>query len=69
MSKLLYMIDRTDCRSRLITKGYRMEKRFIPLQCPSLRIFCYECEHTFVLEGEVVPREKGRMSVNNWGYV
>lgn len=43
-------------------KGYRMEKRFIPLHCRSLRFFCKGCEQPFSIgDGEVVSRPKGNI--------
>ncbi|KAL4898637.1 hypothetical protein BDV59DRAFT_167259 [Aspergillus ambiguus] len=39
-------------RDRLITKGYRLEKRLIPLSCTSLRFFCSHCERLFAVGGD-----------------
>ncbi|KAI9375845.1 hypothetical protein BJX61DRAFT_548625 [Aspergillus egyptiacus] len=36
-------------RDRLITKGYRMEKRLIPLDSRPIRFFCSSCERPFSL--------------------
>ncbi|KAL4872109.1 hypothetical protein BDV12DRAFT_6703 [Aspergillus spectabilis] len=47
-------------RDRLITKGYRMEKRLIPLDSRPIRFFCSECERPFSLsdDGETIERER-----------
>ncbi|KAL5339735.1 hypothetical protein BJX70DRAFT_363011 [Aspergillus crustosus] len=47
-------------RDRLITKGYRMEKRLIPLDSRPIRFFCNECERPFALshDGETIEREQ-----------
>ncbi|KAL4945135.1 hypothetical protein BDV06DRAFT_231825 [Aspergillus oleicola] len=46
-------------RDRLITKGYRMEKRLVPLDCRPIRFFCNHCERPFSLsEDDVVERRQ-----------
>ncbi|EAU32455.1 conserved hypothetical protein [Aspergillus terreus NIH2624] len=47
-------------RDRLITKGYRMEKRLIPLSSPSLRFFCNHCERHFAIGGDGERVERPR---------
>ena len=59
-ASIVAIIGKADTLHSLITKGYRMEKRYIPLQCRSLRIFCVDCEQTFSFDGEIVPRRKGK---------
>ncbi|KAF9891338.1 hypothetical protein FE257_004193 [Aspergillus nanangensis] len=51
-------------RDRLITKGYRMEKRLIPLDCRPLRFFCSSCERHFAFgaDDERVDRERNTPS-------
>ncbi|KAL4803284.1 hypothetical protein BDV18DRAFT_145557 [Aspergillus unguis] len=44
-------------RDRLITKGYRMEKRFIPLDARPIRFFCNTCDRPFALDDEMVERQ------------
>ncbi|RLM01549.1 hypothetical protein CFD26_108537 [Aspergillus turcosus] len=46
-------------RDRLITRGYRMEKRFLPLNSRPLRFFCEHCEKQFTMgdKDEVVDRQ------------
>ncbi|RAL08345.1 tetratricopeptide repeat domain protein [Aspergillus homomorphus CBS 101889] len=39
-------------RDRLITKGYRMEKRLIPLKCRPIRFFCDYCDQIFTFGEE-----------------
>lgn len=44
---------------RLITKGYRMEKRLMAFDCRPLRFFCGKCERAFAIdETERVNRHK-----------
>ena len=44
---------------RLITKGYRMEKRLVAFDCRPLRFFCGKCERAFTIdETERVDRHK-----------
>ncbi|KAL3448493.1 hypothetical protein BJX65DRAFT_317386 [Aspergillus insuetus] len=47
-------------RDRLITKGYRMEKRLIPLDSRPIRFFCSACERPFALSegGETIDRQR-----------
>ncbi|KAL2841451.1 hypothetical protein BJY01DRAFT_249557 [Aspergillus pseudoustus] len=47
-------------RDRLITKGYRMEKRLIPLDSRPIRFFCSACERPFSLSegGETIERQR-----------
>ncbi|KAL4794433.1 hypothetical protein BDV19DRAFT_399414 [Aspergillus venezuelensis] len=46
-------------RDRLITKGYRMEKRLVPLDCRPIRFFCSNCERPFSLsEDDAVERQQ-----------
>ncbi|KAL4967396.1 tetratricopeptide repeat protein [Aspergillus stella-maris] len=46
-------------RDRLITKGYRMEKRLVPLDCRPIRFFCNNCERPFSLsEDDMVERQQ-----------
>ncbi|KAL4911688.1 hypothetical protein BDW62DRAFT_207200 [Aspergillus aurantiobrunneus] len=46
-------------RDRLITKGYRMEKRLIPLDSRPVRFFCSNCERLFALgDDEMVERKR-----------
>ncbi|KAL4954001.1 hypothetical protein BDW69DRAFT_164016 [Aspergillus filifer] len=46
-------------RDRLITKGYRMEKRLVPVDCRPIRFFCNDCERPFSLgEDDVVERRQ-----------
>ncbi|KAL2871372.1 tetratricopeptide repeat protein [Aspergillus lucknowensis] len=47
-------------RDRLITKGYRMEKRLIPLDSRPIRFFCSECEKPFSLseDGQIIERQR-----------
>ncbi|CEL01722.1 hypothetical protein ASPCAL01301 [Aspergillus calidoustus] len=47
-------------RDRLITKGYRMEKRLIPLDSRPIRFFCSACERPFALSegGETIERQR-----------
>ncbi|KAH1762083.1 hypothetical protein EMGR_004868 [Emarellia grisea] len=47
-------------RDRLITKGYRMEKRFLPLNSRPLRFFCEHCEKQFTMDDkdEIVDRQR-----------
>ncbi|KAL3456060.1 hypothetical protein BJX64DRAFT_294426 [Aspergillus heterothallicus] len=47
-------------RDRLITKGYRMEKRLIPLDSRPIRFFCSVCERPFSLSegGETIERQR-----------
>ncbi|PLB49391.1 hypothetical protein P170DRAFT_509943 [Aspergillus steynii IBT 23096] len=51
-------------RDRLITKGYRMEKRLIPLDCRPMRFFCNSCERHFAVgdNGERVDRQRNMPS-------
>lgn len=43
----------------LITKGYRLEKRFVALDCRPVRFFCSKCEKLFTMgEKESVHRHK-----------
>ena len=45
---------------RLITKGYRMEKRLVAFDCRPLRFFCGKCEKPFSIdETERVHRQTG----------
>ncbi|OGM50232.1 hypothetical protein ABOM_001157 [Aspergillus bombycis] len=39
-------------RDRLITKGYRMEKRFIPLDSRPVRFYCGMCEKHFAIDDD-----------------
>ncbi|RAH42198.1 TPR-like protein [Aspergillus brunneoviolaceus CBS 621.78] len=39
-------------RDRLITKGYRMEKRLIPVNCRPIRFFCDYCDKIFTFGEE-----------------
>ncbi|KAE8151245.1 hypothetical protein BDV25DRAFT_128931 [Aspergillus avenaceus] len=39
-------------RDRLITKGYRMEKRLVPIDSHPLRFYCDSCERHFVIGNE-----------------
>ncbi|PYH48158.1 uncharacterized protein BP01DRAFT_413884 [Aspergillus saccharolyticus JOP 1030-1] len=39
-------------RDRLITKGYRMEKRLIPVNCRPIRFFCDNCDKVFTFGEE-----------------
>ncbi|OOO05908.1 hypothetical protein OAory_01015690 [Aspergillus oryzae] len=39
-------------RDRLITKGYRMEKRFIPLDSRTIRFYCGSCERHFAVDDD-----------------
>ncbi|KAL4927505.1 uncharacterized protein BDV17DRAFT_292506 [Aspergillus undulatus] len=46
-------------RDRLITKGYRMEKRMVPLDCRPIRFFCSTCDRPFSQgENELVERPR-----------
>ncbi|KAL4905294.1 hypothetical protein BDW74DRAFT_185318 [Aspergillus multicolor] len=45
-------------RDRLITKGYRMEKRLLPLDAHPIRFFCGYCERPFSLGDEVIERQR-----------
>ncbi|KAL2786812.1 hypothetical protein BJX66DRAFT_312104 [Aspergillus keveii] len=47
-------------RDRLITKGYRMEKRLIALDSRPIRFFCSACERPFALSegGETIERQR-----------
>ncbi|KAF7174965.1 hypothetical protein CNMCM7691_005433 [Aspergillus felis] len=47
-------------RDRLITKGYRMEKRFLPLKSRPLRFFCEHCEKQFTMgdKDDIVDRQR-----------
>ncbi|KAJ0425297.1 hypothetical protein BJY00DRAFT_325597 [Aspergillus carlsbadensis] len=47
-------------RDRLITKGYRMEKRLIPLDSRPIRFFCSACERPFAMSegGETIERQQ-----------
>ncbi|KAL2828170.1 hypothetical protein BDW59DRAFT_171016 [Aspergillus cavernicola] len=47
-------------RDRLITKGYRMEKRLIPLDSRPIQFFCGSCENPFSLshDGETIERQQ-----------
>ncbi|KAF7165458.1 hypothetical protein CNMCM6106_001616 [Aspergillus hiratsukae] len=47
-------------RDRLITRGYRMEKRFLPVNSRPLRFFCEHCEKQFTVgnKDEIVDRQR-----------
>ncbi|KAE8383183.1 hypothetical protein BDV26DRAFT_251861 [Aspergillus bertholletiae] len=40
-------------RDRLITKGYRMEKRFVPLDSRPVRCYCGSCERHFAIDDDI----------------
>ncbi|KAL4992841.1 hypothetical protein BDW68DRAFT_172866 [Aspergillus falconensis] len=44
-------------RDRLITKGYRMEKRLLPLDARPIQFFCSYCERPFSPGDEMVDRQ------------
>ncbi|KAL4738553.1 hypothetical protein BDV11DRAFT_205836 [Aspergillus similis] len=44
-------------RDRLITKGFRMEKRLLPLDARPIRFFCSYCERLFSPADEMVERQ------------
>ncbi|KAL4778567.1 hypothetical protein BJX76DRAFT_362611 [Aspergillus varians] len=46
-------------RDRLITKGYRMEKRLVPLDSRPIRFYCSTCERAFCV-GDDVKVERQR---------
>ncbi|KAE8354753.1 hypothetical protein BDV28DRAFT_71330 [Aspergillus coremiiformis] len=48
-------------RDRLITKGYRMEKRLVPLYSRPIRFFCYSCERHFAIDDDE-PLDRQRNS-------
>ncbi|KAB8237700.1 tetratricopeptide repeat protein [Aspergillus alliaceus] len=46
-------------RDRLITKGYRMEKRLVPLESRPIRFYCGSCERHFAIdEHEPLDRQR-----------
>ncbi|KAL4995851.1 hypothetical protein BDV10DRAFT_202764 [Aspergillus recurvatus] len=44
-------------RDRLITRGYRMEKRLLPLDARPIRFFCSYCERPFSPGDEIIDRQ------------
>lgn len=56
ISVLILFTEAND--GRLITKGYRMEKRLVAFDCRPLRFFCGKCEKPFSMdETERVHRQ------------
>ncbi|XHF96765.1 hypothetical protein AWENTII_000383 [Aspergillus wentii] len=39
-------------RDRLIKKGYRMEKRLVPLNCQPIRFYCSKCDKQFAIDAD-----------------